>query len=135
MGAETFATFQKVCARSHFSFIFRLFCLSFFLLSFLPSFPYFFLANKMFVSSMYTYFVLFLSNQARFEGHKLNKAEKNAIAAALLKWSTDRGAVQYAHLFSPMRGPIQGLKKDGFVDLDFSDLVTSLYYCIILSST
>jgi glutamine synthetase len=60
--------------------------------------------------------------KARFEGYKLDKAEKNAIAAALLKWSTDRGAVQYAHLFSPMRGPIQGLKKDGFVDLDFSDL-------------
>lgn len=59
---------------------------------------------------------------AMWEGTPLDKAQKNSIAEALLKWSTSKGAVQYAHWFHPMRGAMAGVKCDAYIDLDFSNL-------------
>jgi glutamine synthetase len=59
---------------------------------------------------------------AMWDGTELDKAQKNSIAAALLDWSTGKGAVQYAHWFHPMRGALAGVKCDAFIDLDFSNL-------------
>merc|ERR1711907_504066 len=57
------------------------------------------------------------------DGSSLDKAAANEIAAAMQEWAMERGAVQYAHWFSPVRGEpmeaLNGLKYDAFVDLDF----------------
>jgi len=58
------------------------------------------------------------------EGTVLDKASGNELAGAMMKWANERGAVNYSHWFSPIRGePIQslnGMKFDSFADLDFS---------------
>merc|ERR1712193_122073 len=59
------------------------------------------------------------------DGSSLDKASANEIAAAMQDWAMERGALQYSHWFSPVRGePIQamnGMKFDSFVDLNFGD--------------
>jgi len=59
------------------------------------------------------------------DGSSLDKASANEIAGAMQSWAMERGAVQYSHWFSPVRGePIQsmnGMKFDSFVDLNFGD--------------
>jgi len=59
------------------------------------------------------------------DGSSLDKQTANELATAMKEWAFARGATNYAHWFSPVRGePIQalnGLKHDSFVDLDFSD--------------
>jgi glutamine synthetase len=59
------------------------------------------------------------------DGSSLDKATANELAAAMKNWAFERGATNYAHWFSPVRGePLQalnGLKHDSFVDLDFGN--------------
>lgn len=50
----------------------------------------------------------------------MDKKDGNALADAMMKWALERGAVNYAHWFSPVRGG-NGLKHDAFIDLDFGD--------------
>merc|ERR1711871_1779902 len=58
-------------------------------------------------------------------GDDLSKADKNEIADAMFKFSTARGAVNFAHTFYPVRasgtglGGTTGMKHDGFVDLEY----------------
>jgi glutamine synthetase len=51
-------------------------------------------------------------------GDSPSKEDKNAVADGLKKWAMERGATQFAHWFSPIRGA-NGLKKDTFIDLDW----------------
>ena len=50
----------------------------------------------------------------------MEKAHANEVAEAMMNWAMERGATNYAHWFSPVRGA-NGLKLDAFIDLDFSD--------------
>ena len=52
---------------------------------------------------------------ARESGAVLEKQHANKLAGAMAKWAQSKGAVQYAHWFSPVRGA-NGLKHDGFLD-------------------
>ena len=47
-------------------------------------------------------------------GVQPTKGDKNAIADGLKKWAMERGATQFAHWFSPIRGA-NALKKDTFI--------------------
>eukprot|EP00306_Pavlova_sp_CCMP459_P014829 CAMPEP_0185211392 /NCGR_PEP_ID=MMETSP1140-20130426/67003_1 /TAXON_ID=298111 /ORGANISM="Pavlova sp., Strain CCMP459" /LENGTH=749 /DNA_ID=CAMNT_0027779235 /DNA_START=16 /DNA_END=2265 /DNA_ORIENTATION=+ len=58
-------------------------------------------------------------DQARKTGAPLSKETKDELARALMSWAVSRGAINYAHWFSPMRGTC-AQKHDGFIDLDFS---------------
>jgi len=53
----------------------------------------------------------------------MEKKDGNALAAGMMKWAMERGALNYAHWFSPVRGG-NGLKHDAFIDLDFGDKAT-----------
>merc|ERR1712166_657151 len=59
------------------------------------------------------------------DGSSMDKASANELAAAMKNWAFDRGAVNYSHWFSPVRGePLQalnGMKFVSFVDLDFGN--------------
>eukprot|EP00912_Choanoflagellata_sp_UC4_P001099 UC4_evm1s679 len=65
--------------------------------------------------------------KSRHTGEELSKENRNAVANALYEWSRSKGAVQYAHIFYPIRGAVNGshggsgLKFDSFVDLDFGN--------------
>ncbi|KAG8461968.1 hypothetical protein KFE25_013987 [Diacronema lutheri] len=56
---------------------------------------------------------------ARTTGAPLSRKVKDEIAKAMMDWAVKRGAVNFAHWFSPMRG-VNAQKHDGFMDLDFS---------------
>ena len=53
------------------------------------------------------------------DGSTLPKPAAKDLANSLMKWATDRGAVNYAHWFFPMRGMKAGVKQDAFISLDF----------------
>jgi glutamine synthetase len=61
--------------------------------------------------------------ESRDTGTRLSEADGDEIATAMMKFALDRGCVNYAHWFSPVRGePIRamnGMKYDGFIDLEF----------------
>ncbi len=56
-------------------------------------------------------------------GDALTKSAANEVAQALMNFALERGAVNYAHWFSPVRtgaaGSANGLKLDAFLDYDF----------------
>lgn len=51
-------------------------------------------------------------------GVPMEKKPANELAEAMQKWAMERGAANYAHWFSPVRGAA-GLKNDAFIDYDF----------------
>lgn len=56
--------------------------------------------------------------ETRATGKKMDKANGNCLAAAMMEWAQGRGCRCYAHWFSPVRGA-NGLKHDAFIDLDY----------------
>mmetsp|Transcript_21652 Transcript_21652/g.54931 ORF Transcript_21652/g.54931 Transcript_21652/m.54931 type:complete len:721 (+) Transcript_21652:51-2213(+) len=57
--------------------------------------------------------------EARLSGAPLKREHKDQIAKAMMEWAIKRGAVNFAHWFSPMRGA-NAQKHDGFMDLDYA---------------
>eukprot|EP01051_Picozoa_sp_SAG22_P013743 SAG22_NODE_1576_length_4074_cov_3.474717_2_plen_360_part_00 len=61
----------------------------------------------------------------RLDGRDMTKDEANEIADALLRWSTELGAVSFSHIFYPCRatahaiGGSAGMKHDAFVELNY----------------
>jgi glutamine synthetase len=54
-------------------------------------------------------------------GKHLTKAQKQEVANGLYDWASKKGAVQFSHVFYPVRGgEYSALKQDAFVDIDFS---------------
>ena len=62
-------------------------------------------------------------HECRTNGTAMEKKDGNALAAGMMKWAMERGALNYAHWFSPVRGG-NGVKHDAFIDLDFGDKAT-----------
>lgn len=56
--------------------------------------------------------------RTRLTGEKMDKAAANKLADGMAKWAQTRGARQYAHWFSPVRGA-NGLKHDAMLDYDY----------------
>jgi len=54
-------------------------------------------------------------------GEEIPKDTGKEIAASLMEWAMQRGAVNFSHVFYPMRGAKSGTKTDAFIDLDFGD--------------
>ena len=61
--------------------------------------------------------------ECRANGTAMEKKDGNALAEGMMNWAMQRGALNYAHWFSPIRGG-NGLKHDAFIDLDFGDKAT-----------
>lgn len=53
-------------------------------------------------------------------GADVPKDAGKEVSAALFKWATARGAVNFSHKYYPIRGMANGQKDDAFVTLDFS---------------
>jgi len=47
------------------------------------------------------------------------KEVRNALAKEMFEWAVSQGAVNFAHWASPLRGTVNLLKHDSFVELDF----------------
>ena len=54
-------------------------------------------------------------------GDELSKAHAKAYAKGLFQWAMTKGALNFSHLFFPMRGMASGTKTDAFIDLDYSN--------------
>lgn len=52
----------------------------------------------------------------------MSKKSADALAFSLRGWAMERGAVNFAHWASPVRGPISLLKHDAFIDYDYSTM-------------
>lgn len=52
----------------------------------------------------------------------MKKETADALALALRGWAMERGAVNFAHWASPVRGPISLLKHDAFIDYDYKTM-------------
>ena len=48
----------------------------------------------------------------------MEKKHANELAEKMMEWAMERGASNYAHWFSAVRGA-NGLKNDAFIDYDF----------------
>lgn len=57
-------------------------------------------------------------HEALENGKPMEKDAANELAKAMQDWAMDRGASNFAHWFSPLRGAA-GLKNDAFIDYDF----------------
>ena len=72
-------------------------------------------------------------------GGDLEKDDRKVLATALMDWAMERGAVQYAHAFTPVRdngaNTLFGYKFDAFVDLDFGDKKTLKDPCVDFNAT
>ena len=61
----------------------------------------------------------------RLSGKDMTDQEANIIADAMLRWSTQLGAVSFSHIFYPCRavahaiGGSAGMKHDAFVELEY----------------
>lgn len=53
-------------------------------------------------------------------GKELSKEHAKAFAAGIFAWARSRGAINFSHLFYPVRDMKTGTKTDAFIDLDFS---------------
>lgn len=51
-------------------------------------------------------------------GESMEKKHANELAEKMMEWAMERGASNYAHWFSAVRGA-NGLKNDAFIDYDF----------------
>ena len=58
--------------------------------------------------------------KTRSEGSRMTKEQENELAEAMRRWAMERGAVNFAHWASPIRGPTNLLKYDAFLDLNFA---------------
>uniref|UniRef100_A0A7S2WJT6 GS catalytic domain-containing protein n=1 Tax=Mucochytrium quahogii TaxID=96639 RepID=A0A7S2WJT6_9STRA len=56
------------------------------------------------------------------EGRAMSKDAANSLADTLRVWAMERGAENFAHWASPVRGPNNLLKHDAFIDLDFKTM-------------
>jgi len=56
-------------------------------------------------------------------GKAMPKRSADALANALREWAMEKGAVNFAHWASPVRGPINLLKHDAFIDYDYDTMV------------
>lgn len=54
-------------------------------------------------------------------GNEMSKEHMKEYAAVLFKWALDKGAVNFSHVFFPVRGMKSGTKTDAFVDLNYGD--------------
>lgn len=54
-------------------------------------------------------------------GKELSKEANKEIAMSMFEWATGKGAVNFSHVFYPMRGKKPGMKTDAFINLDFGD--------------
>jgi glutamine synthetase len=60
-------------------------------------------------------------NNSIATGADMSKEATKEIARAMFDWSTAKGAVNFSHIFYPMRGMKAGMKTDGFVSLNWGD--------------
>jgi len=55
---------------------------------------------------------------ASYTGKPLSKGDADRVARSVQKWAMERGAINYVHWFSPVRGE-NAEKHDSFIDLDY----------------